>query len=129
MAKGQPFDVRLDEQTERFIEAEAGRTNVVLRIPGELGPAGGTVVHGHLDVVPAPPEGWTVDPFGGEVRDGHRASSRDAKKRKRRDVFVYFDNDMKVRAPFDAMQLAAKVQQRLMARIERAAAAETHAQG
>jgi uncharacterized protein YecE (DUF72 family) len=27
-------------------------------------------------------------------------------KRARRDVFVYFDNDMKVRAPFDAMSLA-----------------------
>ena len=26
-----------------------------------------------------------------------------------RDVFVYFDNDVKVRSPFDAMQLAARV--------------------
>jgi hypothetical protein len=26
MAKGQPFNIRLDEQTEMFIEAEAGRT-------------------------------------------------------------------------------------------------------
>ena len=25
----------------------------------------------HTDVVPAPPEGWTVPPFGGVVRDGH----------------------------------------------------------
>ena len=39
---------------------------------------------------------------GEEVTDGRRASKRDAPKRKRRDVFVYFDNDMKVRAPFDA---------------------------
>jgi uncharacterized protein YecE (DUF72 family) len=30
-------------------------------------------------------------------------------KRKRRDVFVYFDNDMKVRAPFDAEQLRDRV--------------------
>ena len=35
------------------------------------GRAKGPVVHfnGHFDVVPAG-EGWTVDPFGGEVRDG-----------------------------------------------------------
>jgi uncharacterized protein YecE (DUF72 family) len=42
---------------------------------------------------------------GGEVDDGRKASDRNAVKRKRRDVFVYFDNDMKVRAPFDAAQL------------------------
>jgi acetylornithine deacetylase/succinyl-diaminopimelate desuccinylase-like protein len=28
------------------------------------------VVHGHLDVVPAVTDDWTVDPFGGEIRDG-----------------------------------------------------------
>ena len=46
---------------------------------------------------------------GEEVSDGRKASSRDAAKRKRRDVFVYFDNDMKVRAPFDAEQLRDRV--------------------
>jgi uncharacterized protein YecE (DUF72 family) len=46
---------------------------------------------------------------GGEVYDGRRASKRDAPKRMRRDVFVYFDNDMKVRAPFDAAQLRDRV--------------------
>ena len=46
---------------------------------------------------------------GEEVTDGRRASVRDAPKRKRRDVFVYFDNDMKVRAPFDAEQLRIRV--------------------
>ena len=44
------------------------RVNVVGTRPGS-GP--GPVVHlnGHLDVVPAG-EGWTVDPFGGVVKDG-----------------------------------------------------------
>ncbi|MFI5061364.1 MAG: M20/M25/M40 family metallo-hydrolase, partial [Actinomycetales bacterium] len=28
------------------------------------------VVHGHLDVVPADPRNWSVDPFGGEIKDG-----------------------------------------------------------
>jgi uncharacterized protein YecE (DUF72 family) len=32
-----------------------------------------------------------------------------ARKRRRRDVFVYFDNDIKVRAPFDAARLAFKL--------------------
>jgi succinyl-diaminopimelate desuccinylase len=44
------------------------RVNVVGARAGE---GRGPVVHlnGHLDVVPAG-DGWTVDPFGGEVRDG-----------------------------------------------------------
>jgi uncharacterized protein YecE (DUF72 family) len=46
---------------------------------------------------------------GDEVTDGRKASAHDAAKRKRRDVFVYFDNDMKVRAPFDAEQLRDRV--------------------
>jgi uncharacterized protein YecE (DUF72 family) len=46
---------------------------------------------------------------GGEVEDGKKASVRPARKRTQRDVFVYFDNDMKVRAPFDAVQLRDRV--------------------
>lgn len=44
------------------------RQNVVGSRPGT---GDGPVVHlnGHIDVVPAG-DGWTVDPFGGEVRDG-----------------------------------------------------------
>ncbi|HVT81954.1 MAG TPA: DUF72 domain-containing protein, partial [Phycisphaerae bacterium] len=30
-------------------------------------------------------------------------------KRKGRDVYVYFDNDIKVKAPFDAKKLARKM--------------------
>ena len=41
---------------------------------------------------------------GGEVHDGRRVTPRDASRGKR-DVFVYFDNDAKVRAPFDAKRL------------------------
>jgi uncharacterized protein YecE (DUF72 family) len=46
---------------------------------------------------------------GDEVEDGKKASVRPARKRSRRDVYVYFDNDMKVRAPFDAVQLRDRV--------------------
>lgn len=46
---------------------------------------------------------------GEEVEDGRKASAKSAAKRAKRDVFVYFDNDMKVRAPFDAQSLQAEV--------------------
>ncbi len=42
---------------------------------------------------------------GQEVEDGRKASARTARPRKARDVYVYFDNDAKVRAPFDAQKL------------------------
>ncbi len=44
------------------------RTNVVARIEGD-GPGPCVHFNSHIDVVTAG-EGWTVDPFGGEIRDG-----------------------------------------------------------
>lgn len=46
---------------------------------------------------------------GQEVVDGKRAHSRPGLKRASRDVYVYFDNDAKVRAPFDAQNLRNRV--------------------
>jgi len=46
------------------------RTNVMARIPGRDPGRPALVVHGHLDVVPAVAEDWSVDPFEGLVRDG-----------------------------------------------------------
>lgn len=43
---------------------------------------------------------------GDEPDDAAKVSSRDAPKAKGRDVYVYFDNDIKVHAPFDAVDLA-----------------------
>jgi len=40
---------------------------------------------------------------GREPRDAQRASDRPAPARRSRDVYCYFDNDVKVRAPYDAM--------------------------
>ncbi|MFV2118992.1 M20/M25/M40 family metallo-hydrolase [Streptomyces sp. Act-28] len=54
----------------RLLERTRGRTNVVARIEGTDPSADALLVHGHLDVVPAEPEDWTVHPFSGEVRDG-----------------------------------------------------------
>lgn len=53
-----------------LLERTEGRTNVVARIPGTDPSAAALLVHGHLDVVPAQAEDWTVDPFSGEIRDG-----------------------------------------------------------
>jgi len=50
---------------------------------------------------------------GEEPADAVRVVDRPAPKRRRRDVYVYFDNDAKVRAPFDAQRLEAIVDARL----------------
>lgn len=46
---------------------------------------------------------------GKEVEDGRNASAKKARKRGARDVYVYFDNDAKVRAPYDAQGLERRV--------------------
>jgi acetylornithine deacetylase/succinyl-diaminopimelate desuccinylase-like protein len=70
-----------------LLESAPGRANVVARISGTGaggdGPRegvqegtreglqqGALLLHGHLDVVPADPAGWSVHPFSGEIRDG-----------------------------------------------------------
>ena len=53
-------------------ESAPGRANLVARLPGRARDAGGALclLH-HLDVVPADPSEWSVDPFGADVRDGY----------------------------------------------------------
>ncbi|WP_369250229.1 M20/M25/M40 family metallo-hydrolase [Streptomyces sp. R41] len=53
-----------------LLERTKGRTNVVARIEGTDQSADALLVHGHLDVVPAQAEDWSVHPFSGEIRDG-----------------------------------------------------------
>jgi acetylornithine deacetylase/succinyl-diaminopimelate desuccinylase-like protein len=54
------------------LESEPGRGNVVARLPGRAGdPAGALCLLHHLDVVPADPSEWSVDPFGAEIQDGY----------------------------------------------------------
>jgi uncharacterized protein YecE (DUF72 family) len=46
---------------------------------------------------------------GSEPRDARRIANAMPPSRRRRDVYCYFDNDIKVRAPFDAMRLIQKL--------------------
>jgi uncharacterized protein YecE (DUF72 family) len=46
---------------------------------------------------------------GRQVDDARCASSDAPAQRSKRDVFCYFDNDIKVRAPYDAARLAYKL--------------------
>jgi acetylornithine deacetylase/succinyl-diaminopimelate desuccinylase-like protein len=51
-------------------EAQPGRTSLVARIEGRDPSAPTLLLMGHTDVVPANPEGWREDPFGGDLIDG-----------------------------------------------------------
>jgi acetylornithine deacetylase/succinyl-diaminopimelate desuccinylase-like protein len=53
-----------------YIDSDPGRTSVVARVAGSDPSLPALVVHGHTDVVPADPTNWSVDPFGGEIKDG-----------------------------------------------------------
>jgi uncharacterized protein YecE (DUF72 family) len=43
---------------------------------------------------------------GSEPKDAHRIVKKANAARKKRDVYVYFDNDLKVKSPIDAMELS-----------------------
>src|SRR3954454_22179687 len=52
-----------------LIESEKNRTSVIARVEGEDRSRGGLLIHGHLDVVPADADDWTLPPFAGEIGD------------------------------------------------------------
>jgi acetylornithine deacetylase/succinyl-diaminopimelate desuccinylase-like protein len=51
-------------------EPTAGRVSLVARMEGREKGVPSLCLMGHTDVVPVNPEGWTRDPFGGELVDG-----------------------------------------------------------
>jgi acetylornithine deacetylase/succinyl-diaminopimelate desuccinylase-like protein len=59
-----------DGIASEMVEATAGRGNLTARLRGS-GAGGGVVLHHHIDVVYADRRYWSVEPFGGVVRDGH----------------------------------------------------------
>ena len=56
-------------EVERF-DCLPGRRSMVARIEGTDPTAPSLCLMGHTDVVPVSPEGWSRDPFGGELIDG-----------------------------------------------------------
>ncbi len=52
-----------------IVESEKNRTSVIARVEGEDRSRGGLLIHGHLDVVPADADDWTLPPFAGEIGD------------------------------------------------------------
>jgi acetylornithine deacetylase/succinyl-diaminopimelate desuccinylase-like protein len=64
---------KLDEVgiASQIIEAAPGRASTIARIEGTDPARPPLLIHGHLDVVPAEAREWSVDPFGGEIRDGY----------------------------------------------------------
>ena len=53
-----------------LFESSPGRASVVVRLEGQDRSRPALVLHGHLDVVPAAKDDWSVDPFGAELTDG-----------------------------------------------------------
>ncbi|MGE3193051.1 MAG: M20/M25/M40 family metallo-hydrolase [Microbacteriaceae bacterium] len=54
----------------QLFESEPRRTSLVARVEGADPSRPAMVLHGHIDVVAANPDDWSVDPFAGEIRDG-----------------------------------------------------------
>ncbi len=54
---------------ERY-ESQPGRASLVTRIEGSDPDAPSLLLMGHTDVVPVNPDGWTREPFSGELVDG-----------------------------------------------------------
>jgi acetylornithine deacetylase/succinyl-diaminopimelate desuccinylase-like protein len=52
-------------------EPFAGRGSIACRLRGDGTGGEPLLLLSHLDVVPAPPDGWTHDPFGAEIADGY----------------------------------------------------------
>ena len=52
------------------VEPAPGRQSVVYRLEGVDADAPRLLLMGHLDVVPVTRQGWSRDPFGGEIADG-----------------------------------------------------------
>ena len=69
------------------------------------------------------PDGYTLEAIdtwaqriirwsrGEEVTDGKRIHPNPAPQQNARDVFAYFDDDNKVRAPHDALSMSTKIEQ------------------
>ncbi len=53
-----------------IFEPEPGRQSLIYRVKGSDPDAPSLALAPHIDVVPADPSGWSLDPFSAEIRDG-----------------------------------------------------------
>jgi acetylornithine deacetylase/succinyl-diaminopimelate desuccinylase-like protein len=53
------------------VEPFPGRGSITARLRGDGTGGGPLLLLSHLDVVPAPDEGWTHDPFGADIAEGY----------------------------------------------------------
>ncbi|MEM5436109.1 DUF72 domain-containing protein [Paraburkholderia diazotrophica] len=81
---------------------------VYLRLHGSETLYSGAYSDAALERLAARIDAWAR---GGEPQDAVRFAPRPATQRRSRDVLVYFDNDTKVEAPFDAARLKARLDQ------------------
>jgi uncharacterized protein YecE (DUF72 family) len=79
---------------------------IYLRLHGSETLYGGAYSEEALDRLAARIDAWA---HGSEPHDAVRIARRAAARRRSRDVLVYFDNDKKVEAPFDAARLKTRV--------------------
>lgn len=125
-------DYLLNHLTEAGYDAvllgpEETRSSVVVRVQGTDPTLPGLLVHAHLDVVPAEPEQWSMDPFAGTITDGYiygrgAADMKDMAAmtlatllnwaeegiRPRRDIVVAFVADEEDKGDYGALWLAAE---------------------
>ncbi|TMQ69015.1 MAG: DUF72 domain-containing protein [Candidatus Eisenbacteria bacterium] len=80
---------------------------VYVRLHGTAPIYAGGYSEEHLALWAARIKTWTC---GSEPEDAVRVDIRPARRLARRDAYVYFDNDAKVHAPFDALSLARKLE-------------------
>ncbi|SEJ17329.1 DUF72 domain-containing protein [Paraburkholderia diazotrophica] len=81
---------------------------VYLRLHGSETLYSGAYADATLERLAARIDAWA---HGGEPHDAVRFAPKPATRRRSRDVLVYFDNDTKVEAPFDAARLKARLDQ------------------
>ncbi|HEY3444777.1 MAG TPA: M20/M25/M40 family metallo-hydrolase [Myxococcales bacterium] len=62
--------LKQDGYEPTIVEAEPGRSNLVVRRKGDGTGGAPLLLTGHLDVVAADPAGWKHPPFAGEIADG-----------------------------------------------------------
>lgn len=113
---------KVTENAEKIL---VNKYAVIYKIKGSDETLLPAAVLAHQDVVPADPEGWEADPFGGEIRDGYvyGRGSQDMKsqmiaalegleilltegKRPRRTILFCFGHDEELRGTYGAYEIS-----------------------